>query len=126
VRSRRAQVSKPSIKHCLNSTVQAADRLDNWIRRYVVEHPLRYRPTELYADRTQSAGGVSSFSRISPTPVVRRPLINSPPRKRAVLIPNTCAWLLAVGSTLKAEYDAAATPLPSRLAALVEQLEMQR
>jgi hypothetical protein len=32
---------------------------------------------------------------------------------------------LAIGSTLKAEYDAAATPLPSSLAVLVKQLEMQ-
>ena len=44
--SHRAQTPTPSTKHCLNTTVQAADHLDDWIRRYVVEHPLRYRPTE--------------------------------------------------------------------------------
>jgi hypothetical protein len=126
-RSPGAQVTtKPSIKQCLNATVQAADRLDDWIRRYVVEHPLRYRPSEFCADRTQSAGRVSAFSRISAPPVVRQSRVNPPPRDRAVLTPNRGAWLCAIGSTLKAQYDAAATPLPSRLAALVEQLEMQR
>jgi hypothetical protein len=125
-RSRRAQVPKPSIKQCLNATVHAADRLDEWIRRYVVEHPLRYRPTEFGADRMQSAGRVSAFSRVSVPPVVRQSAINRPPRDRAVPIANRRAWLWAIGSPLKAEYDAAAPPLPSRLAALVEQLEMQR
>jgi hypothetical protein len=125
-RSRRAQVPKPSIKQCLNATVQAADRLDEWIRRYVVEHPLRYRPTEFGADPMQSAGRVSAFSRVSAPPVVRQSAINPPPRHRAAPIDNRRAWLWAIGSALKAKYDAAATPLPSRLAALVEQLEMQR
>jgi hypothetical protein len=37
-RPRGAQAPTPAIKHCLKATVQAADRLDDWIRRYVVEH----------------------------------------------------------------------------------------
>jgi hypothetical protein len=109
-RSHRAQVPTPSIKHCINATVQAADRLDDWIRRYVVEHPLRYRPTEFGAKEAQS------FSWVSPR-------MTPPPRKRAVAIPNRSAWLWAIGKSLKAEYDAAATPVPSRLAALVKQFE---
>jgi hypothetical protein len=47
-------------------------------------------------------------------------------KKRAVRNPNRAAWLWTIGNTLKAEYDAVATPLPSSLAALVEQLEMQK
>ena len=65
-RSHRAPTS--SIKHCLNATVQAADHLDDWIRPYVVEHPLRYRPTEFCADQPQSTKGQKSvppFSRVS-------------------------------------------------------------
>jgi len=42
----------------------------------------------------------------------------SPPKNRTVL------W--GIGNSLKAEYDAVATPLHSRLAALVEQLETQK
>jgi hypothetical protein len=47
-------------------------------------------------------------------------------KNRAVRIPNRAAWLWAIGNSLKAEYDAVATPLPTRLAALVEQLETQK
>jgi hypothetical protein len=47
-------------------------------------------------------------------------------KKRAVRNPNRAAWLWTIGNTLKAEYGAVATPLPSSLAALVEQLEMQK
>jgi hypothetical protein len=32
-------------------------------------------------------------------------------------------WMLAVGRRLKAEYDAAAPPVPERLAVLIKQLE---
>jgi hypothetical protein len=43
----------------------------------------------------------------------------SSPRDRRV-------GLLAVGQCLKDQYDALATPMPRHLAALVEQLEMQK
>jgi Anti-sigma factor NepR len=33
------------------------------------------------------------------------------------------SWLLAIGSRLRAEYDAVAEPVPDRLAALIAQLE---
>src|SRR5262249_6229060 len=51
-----ARAPTPSIKHCLKATVLAADRLDGWIRRYVVEHPLRYRPDRILY-RSSAAGG---------------------------------------------------------------------
>ena len=47
-------------------------------------------------------------------------------KNRAVRIRNRAAWLWAIGNSLKAEYDAVAVPLPSRLAALIEQLETQK
>ena len=50
----------------------------------------------------------------------------SPFKNRAIRDPNRAACLWAIGNSLKAEYDAVATPLPSRLAALVEQLETQK
>jgi hypothetical protein len=50
----------------------------------------------------------------------------SPSKNRVVRNPNRAAWLWAIGNSLKAEYDVVATPLPSRLAALVEQLETQK
>jgi hypothetical protein len=61
--------------------------------------------------------------------ILSRPVMRlrqvSPSKNRAVRNPDRTAWLWAIGNSLKAEYDAVATPLPSRLAALVEQLETQ-
>jgi hypothetical protein len=63
-------------------------------------------------------------------PIRSRPVMRSrqisPSKNRAVRNPNRAAWLWTIGNSLKAEYDAVATPLPSSLAALVEQLEMQK
>jgi hypothetical protein len=118
-----AQASTPAIKHCLKATVHAADRLDDWIRRYVVEHPLRYRPTEFCTDQLQPAGGHApspAFSHVSASRVVRQSRTNRRPQNRAVPVRSRSAWLSAIGNSLKAEYDAAAVPLPSRLAALRE------
>jgi len=39
------------------------------------------------------------------------------------VLPYGRTWLLAIGRHLKAGYDATAEPVPSRLAALVKQLE---
>jgi len=50
----------------------------------------------------------------------------SPSKNRAVRNRNTAAWLWAIGNSLKVQYDAVATPLPTRLAALLEQLETQK
>ena len=127
-RPHRARAPTPAIKHCLKATVQAADRLDDWIRRYVVEHPLRYRPTEFCTDRAQPAAAHEpspAFSHVSASRVVRQSRMKHRPQNRAVLVGSRSAWLSAIGKSLKAEYDAAAAPLPGRLAALVEQLKTQ-
>jgi hypothetical protein len=118
-----AQAPTPSIKHCLDATVRAADRLDEWIRRYVVEHPLRYRPTEFQPQAAGQPKPSSPFSRVSAAHAVRPSRINRPARNRAAPVRNRSPWLWAIGNSLKAEYDAVATPLPSGLAALVQQLE---
>ena len=123
-----APIPMPSIKRCLDATVQAADRLDDWIRQYVVEHPLRYRPTEFLADRPQPAGRQKPFppfSRVSAPHAVGRSRMQAPSRNGLVLARNRSVWLSAIGKSLKGEYDAAATPLPRHLAALVNQLETQ-
>src|SRR5262249_19455954 len=119
--SHRAQTPTPSIKHCLKATVQAADRLDEWIRRYVVEHPLRYRPVEFQPQSAGQPKPSSPFSRVSAPHAVRQSRTNS--RNRAAPVRNRSPWLWAIGNSLKAEYDAVATPLPSHLVALVQQLE---
>jgi hypothetical protein len=91
------QAPAPSIKRCVDATNQAADRLDYWIRRYVVDHPLRHHPT----------------------------VFSSRQRRSAVSVRDRGVWL-AIGNSLKARYDALATPLPPQIAALVEQLEMKK
>jgi hypothetical protein len=58
-------------------------------------------------------------------PVMRSRRV-SPSKNRAVRTPTRAAWLWAIGNSLRAQYDAVATPLPTRLAALVEQLETQK
>ena len=115
--SHRAQTPTPSIKHCLNATVRAADDLDDWIRRYVVEHPLRYGPTEFCADQSQPAKGqkpVPAFSRV-----------NRSPRNRAVFVRDRSVWL-SIGHCLRVQYDALATPVPPHIAGLLEQLDTQK
>jgi hypothetical protein len=103
-RSHRAGTPTRSIKHCLNATVRAANDLDDWIRRYVVEHPLRYGPTEFCADQSQSAKGQKSV----------------PPASG-----DRSVWL-ALGHCLRVQYDALATPVPPHIAGLVEQLDTQK
>jgi hypothetical protein len=121
----RDQPPTPSIKRCLDATVQAADRLDDWIRRYVVDHPLRYHPTVFSSDQRRSAARQEPpFSRVSAS--VRRSRLNTPPRRATVSVRNRGVWLLAIGDSLKAQYDALATPLPPHIAALVAQLEMKK
>jgi len=117
-----AQAPTPSIKHCLNATVQAADDLDNWIRRYVAEHPLRYRASEFCADQSQSAKRqkpVPPFSRVDQS------LVNRLPRNRPAFVGDRSVWL-SLGHCLRAHYDALAAPVPPRIAALVEQLDTEK
>jgi len=127
-RSHGAQAPTPSIKHCLNATVQAADYLDDWIRRYVLEHPLRYRPSEFCADQFQPAKRqkpVPPFARGSASPTADQPLVNRPPRNRTAFVGDRSVWL-SLGQCLRAHYDALAPPVPPRIAALVEQLDTQK
>ena len=132
-RSHRAQAPSikpppPSIKHCLNATVQAADYLDGWIRRYVLEHPLRYRPTEFCADQSQPAKGqkpVPAVSRVSASHTADQSRVNRPPRNRAVFVRDRSVWL-SLGHCPRVQYDALAAPVPPHIAALVEQLDTQK
>jgi hypothetical protein len=127
-RSHRAQTPTPSIKHCLNATVRAADHLDDWIRQYVVEHPLRYGPTEFCADQSQSAKGqkpVPAFSRVSASHTADQSQVNRSPRNRAVFVRDRSVWL-SLGHCLRVQYDALATPVPPHIAGLVEQLDTQK
>jgi hypothetical protein len=127
-RSHGAQASTPSIKHCLNATVQAADGLDDWIRRYVIEHPLRYRASEFCTDQSQSAKRqqpVPAFARGSASHPADQPLVNRPPRNRAAFVGDRSVWL-SLGQCLRAHYGALAPPVPPRIAALVDQLDTQK
>ena len=132
-RSHRAQAPTssaptPSIKHCLNATVRAADGLDAWFRRYVIEHPLRYGASEFRADQSQSAKRqqpVPPFSSTSASHTADQPLVNRPPRNRAAFVGDRSVWL-SLGHCLRAHYDALAAPVPPRIAALVEQLDTQK
>ena len=127
-RSHRAQAPTPSIKHCLNATVRAANGLDAWIRRYVLEHPLRYRASEFGADQSQSAKRqqpAPPFSSVSASHAADQPLVNRPPRNRAAFVGDQSVWL-SLGHCLRAHYDALAAPVPPRIAALVEQLDTQK
>jgi hypothetical protein len=132
-RSQRAQaptpsMPTPSIKHCLNATIRAADHLDGWIRRYVVEHPLRYRPSEFCADQSQSAKGqtpVPPFSRVSASHPAGQSRVTRPSRNRAVFARDQSVWL-SLGHCLRAQYDALAAPVPPHIAALVQQLDRQK
>lgn len=124
----RAQAPTPSIKHCLNATVRAANGLDAWIRRYVIEHPLRYRASEFGADQSQSAKRQQPapvFSRVSASQTADQPLVNRPPRNQAAFVGDRNVWL-SLGQCLRAHYDALAAPVPPRIAALVEQLDTQK
>jgi hypothetical protein len=93
----------------------------------MVEHPLRYRPSEFCADQSQSAKGQEPvpFSRPSASHPVDQSLANRPPRNRAVFIGDRSVWL-SLGECLRAHYDALAAPVPPRIAALVEQLDTQK
>jgi len=125
--SYRAQVPTPSIKHCLNATIRAADHLDHWIRRYVIEHPLRYRPSEFCVDQSPSVKGqkpVPPFSRASASHPAGQSRVTRPSRNRAVFRDQS-VWL-SLGHCLRAQYDALAAPVPPHIAALVQQLDRQK
>jgi len=126
--SYQAQVPTPSIKHCLNATIRAADHLDGWIPWYVIEHPLRYRPSEFCVDQSPSVKGqkpVPPFSRVSASHPAGQSRVTRPPRNRGVFVRDQSVWL-SLGHCLRAQYDALAAPVPPHIAALVEQLDRQK
>src|SRR5262249_50185382 len=123
----RAKAPALRLTHCPSPAVQAADSLDDWFRRYVLEHPLRYRLNEFCADQPQPAKRqkpVPAFSRVSASQTADQPLVNRPPRNRAAFVGDRSAWL-SLWHCLRAHYDALAAPVPPRIAALVAQLDTQ-
>ena len=132
-RSHRALAPTPSIKHCFNATIRAADHLDAWIRRYVIEHPLRYRPSEFCVDQSPSANGqkpvpqkpVPPFSRVSASHPGGQARVTRPSRNRGVFVRDQSV-LLSLGHCLRAHYDALSAPVPPHIAALVQQLDRQK
>src|SRR5258707_14016745 len=126
--SHRAQTPTPSIKHCLNATVRVADDLDDWMRRYVVEHPLRYGPTEFCADQSQSAKAQKSvppFSRVSASHTADQSQVNRSPRNRPGFVRDRSVWL-ALWNCPRVQYDALFTPVPPHIAGFLEQLDTQK
>ena len=80
----------------MSTVAQTADRIDYWIRRHVIQY--------CYGTHPSPSQSQSKFN---------------PARDRRV-------GFLAIGQCLKEQYDALTTPMPRHLAALVQQLEMQR
>ena len=125
-----APISAHSIKRALRATLAAADQIDDWIRRHVIDRPPDPHTTGFSTDhpRTAERRAPTPPRPVSPVSVFRpvpRPRMAPAPRGIAVLIRDRNIWLSAIGRTLKAQYDAVATPMPQRLAVLVEQLETQ-
>jgi hypothetical protein len=56
---------------------------------------------------------------------IRRHVVACPPQSKVNPARDRQVGLTAIGRALKEQYDALATPIPSHLAALVKQLEMQ-
>jgi hypothetical protein len=110
------------------ATFLTADRIDNWIRRQVMQYWLHdatdFAPGELWPAQPQTTTASSpSSTRVS---AARRSRSNRLSQSKAVLAWDSSVWLSAIGQCLKAQYDALAAPIPPRIAALVEQLETQK
>jgi hypothetical protein len=73
----------------------------------------------------QTAPPLPAPPRAPTQPPIRPPHVEWPLRSQPALACDRRAWLSALGRALKAEYDAFTAPLPSRIAALVKQLEAQ-
>jgi len=84
--------------------VRTADRIDYWIRR-------RIHATDL------------ATSNLWPTKDRRhRSTVSSAPHSKLFPASDRSVWL-SIGDRLRAQYDALAPPMPTHIAALVEQLE---
>ena len=111
------------------AAVLTADRIDNWIRREVMQCWLQHDATdfatgELWPAQPQTTTASSpSSTRVS---APRRSRSNRLSQSKAVLAWDSSVWLAAIGQCLKAQYDALAAPIPPHIAALVEQLETQK
>jgi hypothetical protein len=111
------------------AAVLTADRIDNWIRRQVMQYWLQhdatdFAPRELWPAQPQTTTASSpSSTRVS---APRRSRSNRLSQSKAVLAWDSSVWLSALGQCLKAQYDALAALIPPQVAALVEQLETQK
>src|SRR5436309_12022913 len=114
------------------AAVLTADRIDNWIRRQVMQYWLQhdatdFAPGELWPAQPQTTTASSpSSTRVTRVSAARRSRSNSLSQSKAVLAWDSSVWLSAIGQCLKAQYDALAAPIPPHIAALVEQLETQK
>ena len=100
-----------------------ADRIDYWIRRRVIACPLGSAGDAARPASAQTAAPHPALPRASTQPRPSR--VERPLRSQPALACERRAWLSALGRALKTEYDALVGPMPSRLAALVKQLEAQ-
>jgi len=105
------------------AAVLTADRIDNWIRRQVMQYWLQHDATDFATGELWPAASSPSSTRVS---APRRSRSNRLSQSKAVLAWDSSVWLAAIGQCLKAQYDALAAPIPPHIAALVEQLETQK
>lgn len=89
------------------SVVRTADRIDYWVRRCI--HATDFSPADL----------------CSAPHANRRSRANGAPQNTLLPAPDRNVWL-SIGHYLRGQYDALAPPVPSHIAALVEQLETQK
>jgi hypothetical protein len=120
--------SGPALKRCLGATVRTADRIDYWIRRHMIDAPAR--PAHHIPSKLWSADALPKAPLAAPAPASARharpePRAERPLPSRLTLACDRRGWLFAIGQSLKAQYDALAAPVPTRLAVLVRQLEAQ-
>jgi len=113
------------LKRYLDAAVLTADRIDYWIRRRVIACPLGSAGDVPRPAPAQTAAPPPAPPRAATQPPIRPSRVERPLRSQPALACDRRAWLAALGRSLKAEYDALVAPMPSRLAALVKQLEAQ-
>jgi hypothetical protein len=122
------EISPRSVKRALRAALAAADQIDDWIRRHVIDRPPDPPATNFSTDHPRSTQRQASPAPGSPGPPphpIRSAKKSRPPSGMVVLVRDRKVWLSAIGRSLKAQYDAAATPIPRRLSLLVERLKAQ-
>src|SRR5262249_44854598 len=113
------------LKRYFGAAVLTADRIDYWIRRRVIACPLDPAGDAPRSAHAQTAAPLPALPRAAAPPPIRPSRVERPLRSQPALACDRRAWLPPLGPSLKAEYDALVAPMPSRLAALVKQLEAQ-